>query len=764
MWRAVIGGGLVVILLIALLPLLVAPIVRDRICDAIRERTGLDATIDSLSLSWSGEVRMEGLRVDDAGGERVAELPFLAAHVSLLNKEFTLEARDAEVVLREREGGSWNFHEWLNASEDASDRHDDDSTPEKGALPEDVYAEVFCNGRIRIEAQNGTTVLDMSAIGHLMRAGEYTHPSGKDGIYITGSCDVITSVADTHEIKFSLHRQRIGVDVVSLDFIELPLEVLDLLLASAAPGRSYGGALSGPVELSVDSDKLSLVADLGISNLEVGLPGNEEREALVLRDPKVTLKFDAEVDIEKLDVRYAEFRVASSLVNGIIEARATGLRAWTQPEVEAPAIFESLQAHLTYRPTPLGELLAPWLPVSVSNRMSGEEEERIDLDFSGSMAAPNLEALLAGLDGSATIGLGRIATEMIDVEGDLRVDLGPAASTWEAKLDANGGKLTLSGDFDRSTLLDPEAKPRTTLVLHATELEATSRLSPLLSIIHPAFAAMEAIESSSVAGVIECDVDLAYTGPLTKEAIGSGWDVFPTAGIQGTGRFALTGARLHGAPALQEMLSYLGVDPSAEMHIRPIEFTILDGRLSYDGDWTWTIGGVETTFSGSVGLDRTLDLAWNVPVTPEAVERNSFLSVLEGRTIRLPIGGTASDPKLEWRAALRELAGAAALGGVLEDAGLGEIDLTDTDSIKEALGDLVERAITGRSDTSDSPDSDEVDTNDPAVLLAEADRLWDAGQKLEAAELYRRIRKDHKISIVYALNRSHIKRRGKYEE
>ena len=37
-------------------------------------------------------------------------------------------------------------------------------------------------------------------------------------------------------------------------------------------------------------------------------------------------------------------------------------------------------------------------------------------------------------------------------------------------------------------------------------------------------------------------------------------------------------------------------------------------------------------------------------------------------------------------------------------------------------------------------------------------------KKVEAAEIYKRIRSEFKVSLTYALNRDRIKKRGKYRE
>jgi hypothetical protein len=53
---------------------------------------------------------------------------------------------------------------------------------------------------------------------------------------------------------------------------------------------------------------------------------------------------------------------------------------------------------------------------------------------------------------------------------------------------------------------------------------------------------------------------------------------------------------------------------------------------------------------------------------------------------------------------------------------------------------------------------------DPGALLKEADRLWKQGAKAEAATIYKRIRKEFKLTLVYTLNRDRIKKRGHYRE
>jgi hypothetical protein len=204
---------------------------------------------------------------------------------------------------------------------------------------------------------------------------------------------------------------------------------------------------------------------------------------------------------------------------------------------------------------------------------------------------------------------------------------------------------------------------------------------------------------------------------------------------------------------VQEMLELFGVDAAKELTLKPLEFLVTDGRVSYAKDWTWTIAGAPTSFAGSVGLDRTLALQWKVPVTDALVARYGFLDSLRGETVTLPIKGTVTRPSLDVKGALKDLALKAAGRGILEGLGgeearEGEEEKGLGETLRERLGEEVGIGGTGE---------------DPAKLLADADRLWDAGQKVEAAALYSKIREEHKLSLVYTLNRDRIKERAKYK-
>jgi hypothetical protein len=99
-----------------------------------------------------------------------------------------------------------------------------------------------------------------------------------------------------------------------------------------------------------------------------------------------------------------------------------------------------------------------------------------------------------------------------------------------------------------------------------------------------------------------------------------------------------------------------------------VSFRMVGGRVYHQG--------LELIFPeltirtyGSVGLDQTLALMAEMLVPPKWLGNNTFGSALRNQTIRLPIGGTLSKPKIDQRE-LDRLIGQfieKAAGNVLED-------------------------------------------------------------------------------------------------
>jgi len=502
----------------------------------------------------------------------------------------------------------------------------------------------------------------------------------------------------------------------------------DLGIESADDDRELSGALRAELR-AAGSNPWTIDGDVSVHDLVLVLGAGGEKP-LRLVDPAVSVRIASEArleeDLRELDLRSLELDstfARGNLHGRLVTTASGGLR------------IEGAEGDLTYVPDRLGALLEPWLP----GRLSGEQPERLSLRFSGEASELDVAALLAGSEGTASFGLGRLVAAGFDSSGTVEMRVAGGRATCTGDLATNGGRMRVEGDLALGEPTAGEAPRPSRLVASLEDVGANAELSPLLAHLHPAFAAIGSLKGGELSGVVRAELDLTYDAPLTPELLEGGWEALPKQPIHGRGSFELDGAKLRGAPFLDALQAELGGDPEKPLRLRPVEFTIQAGRLSYAKPWTWTLSGSETTFTGSIGLDETLDLAWSVPIGPGLVERYDFLSALAGQTITVPIRGNVRRPKLEWSDTLRDVAKKAAVSALGQELGL-------------------DRLLGG-----EKPKDGEAPGDDPASLLREADRLWDAGQKTDAAKLYDRIRDDFKLSAIYLLNRDRIKKRAGYK-
>lgn len=490
----------------------------------------------------------------------------------------------------------------------------------------------------------------------------------------------------------------------------------DLDLEPPAAGRHTAGALHAKLTLDGNGGTFHADAQGGVEHFRLELAPTTAGEApLVIEEPAITLDCQARVALAALDVELEKLTLTSGLARGGVQGRVRNLRALgTGPDADVR--FEKLSGEFAYVPERLGALLAPFLP----GKLTGTEEQRVTFTLDGRVRDFSLAALLAGSQARIELGLGRFERPEIQLGGNVVVESRDEKLLLRGDLAANGGTLKLDGTLDLSA-----EKPRSKLTVTARELRANSGLAPLLALVHPIFAGAP----GSLDGLIALNLDLTYDGALTLEGLQAGWAKLPKEPLNGTGRLELSAASLKGSPLLARLAEF-GVDTQKTLDVRPIEFTIQKGRVRYAKPWTWNLAGTETSFSGSLGLDQSLDLAWNVPITDKLIEHWGFLSALKGETLSIPLRGTVSAPKLEADALLKDLAAKAAKKELEGRLGLGG-------------------GVKGE---------------DPAELLTRADELWKMGQKSAAAALYVRLKDDFKLTLTYALNKDRIKDRAKYKE
>lgn len=683
------------------LPIFGAPVARDALIDRLEGDLHAHATLDDLAFGLSGWARLSALGLEDLDGRPVLSLERADLSLGLIPAlrgriEGELVLDGLVVHLRRNEEGLWNVLELPRAGAPSSDEESagEGSGDEEAEPLPDVQASLLVkNGHIIVHGSDGETELR-----------DLTLEVGVPGAREPASFHLGANVHGP-----TGPGGRITIDGSS------PLEPL----ASGASPASFAFTLE---ELLLEALEPALALAL---DLEQDLPPD-------------TIGLEGEAHFAGGDLTIDRLDMASTMVRGTLRGKVAGLVAAEGPR------FDGLAGELAYVPDRVAPLLAGLLP----GKLSGAGEESITFELNGVVGEPDVASLLAATQGWATVGLGRFEAEGFDTSGDIRLELDGGVAVLLGTIEANGGSMRLKAAADLRGADDSASW----LEVGLAGVQANAELAPLLGHVHPLLGAADALQASDLGGLIDCDLQLAYDGPLDLAALPTSWAEVPKEFISGSGSLSLSSVALAGSPLLERIASELGASSAAPMTLAPVRFKIRGGRLEYHEPWQWKIEGALTTFSGSVGLDETLALRWSVPITDDLVRRHGFLKPLLGESLEVPLEGTTSKPKLLFEDALSSLAKSALQAEVADRLGaeLGGVDLgdlRDIDDIAETVGDLLGGKSEGKEDA--------------ATLYKRAGDLWDEGKKKEAGALYERIRKEYKNSAVYLLHRSKIKKRAK---
>jgi hypothetical protein len=499
-------------------------------------------------------------------------------------------------------------------------------------------------------------------------------------------------------------------------------------------GTEARGALTLDGTLAGDAGSLKLAVDGQVKDLWLTVAPADGTTPIVVSDPRVELSLAADVLTGPLDVTLTASRLDSSFLQGSLTGEARNLRGWLEaaddPATPPAPTPVRLDADMTYDSQQLGALLAAWLP----GRFSGEGRHPLALTITGDLASAEGLAALSGLTGNGQLNLAPFQLPGLLVSGDLGLKLDQGIAALDGTLALNGGSATLDADLD----LRPEALAQSSrLDFVLTRLEATEEMGPMLASLHPLFAAGGDVDVGSVSGAVNAKLLLTWDGalPLTAADLAA----LPWDRLGGRGRIEFSNVTLKGSPLLGDMLGRLGEGEQQTIAIAPMSFELSGGRLHYAEPWPWKVSGTETNFTGSVGIDGSLALNWNVPITERLMKKHKFLRKLGGQMIEIPIRGSVAEPKMEWSKVFDDLAEKALKAELAE-------------KLNEKLGGLGALGGLGGSGGSGASAKD---------LLASADALWAQGKQAEARPLYKELKDRHKLTLVYQLNKKRIKDRAK---
>jgi hypothetical protein len=554
-----------------------------------------------------------------------------------------------------------------------------------------------------------------------------------------GRLDLRSARLSSSTAAASLSGTLTGLDRPGAEAADLTLELqaaLERALRDLAgvlpPGLPQAsGALTLRGALTGEQGRLSLQADTSVRDLVATLPGEPP---LQVRDPELRLGLSADVETATLDVSLRRGELASTFASGAFGGRLAGLAG------DAPRA-DGLHAELRWVPDRVAALLGGLLPVG----LSGAQEETLALQASGPLSGGDLRATLAGLDLQVRLGTGTLSLPGLALDGEASVTVRDGGLRLGGDFATGGGRITLDGALDLRRAATGTA-PRSTLAASLSRVRAAGGLSSALAAVNPLFASATG-GGGEASATLDAGLELAFDGELPLEALLAG-EAPPLEPLSGAAELGLSEVTLAGSPLVSDLLARLGRSASAQTSLEPVALALRGGRVHYQQPWAVALGGTPTTLSGSVGLDGSLDLSWNVPVTAELAGKHAFLQRLQGQDIAIPLRGTLSGPKLAWDSALGDLAQKAAeqelkdrLGGLLGGAGAGG-------------------AAAGGKGGGEAGGA--AASNDPAELLKQADALWDAGKKDEARPIYKRLKDDFKLTTTYLFNRDRIDDRSKF--
>jgi hypothetical protein len=409
------------------------------------------------------------------------------------------------------------------------------------------------------------------------------------------------------------------------------------LMGPPANGRSSecGGTLAGRIDLRPDEGRQVVQLDLNLHNLILGSPA-----APVWRESRVNLIGHGVYDVVKDSLQIAQLHLDSPTLS----CDAAGQFSALSSDMEL-----SLEGKLGYDLEKLEPQLRPYLGQSV--KLSGRDVRPFHIagalraEASGGSNAPGISSSPGALPPPLAETL----------HGD-------AALNWQA-LQALGcqiGAAELRGQLANGSF---RAAPiEATLNQGRLHLEPALRLDPLpLEVTLPKGRAIEHAHLTPAA----CASALGYAVPVLANVAQADGEI--SLDLQ-SGRVPLTepekgdivgwltihSAQVSAGPLVQE-LSLLLKGPAtltlAKDNVVP--FRMVNGRVYHTG-LELHFPELTIRLSGSVGLDGSLALTAEMPVPPKWLGSSKLAkSALANQTIRLPIGGTLSHPKIDEHA-LRE--------------------------------------------------------------------------------------------------------------
>ena len=425
--------------------------------------------------------------------------------------------------------------------------------------------------------------------------------------------------AELDSVPLTLHGEQIVVDIPAeglptaaglLAFRAELSQLADWLAPPAdptAPRWRYAGNLEGTAELRHKSGIVHAKIDGAIRELLVTGPAGQRHA-----EPLVNVTAEGRVDVEKQVVHVMAAKLNSATLG--VETTADYDFAVEQPKLVAAG-------HLTYDLGRISQATTTlWgSPAYFAGSGTRPFSYRGPLDPASALAHASAAWEMAGVS-TFTVGPGELKTTLAD--GVLHVE--------PMSLDFSGGRLNLAAKLHLAT--DPMRVdlPPGTL---AQQVQITQEMcSSWLQYIAPVVADAAWAKGSFS---IELDGGQIPLDDYTKADVG--------------GRMIVHAIEVGPGPMIQEFATLLGYSsPGKLKQASVVPFRVVGGRV-YHENLELQFPELTIRTHGSVGFDQSVALMAEMPVPPKWIGSNRIGTALQNQTIRLPVAGTLSSPKIDQR-------------------------------------------------------------------------------------------------------------------
>ncbi len=460
-----------------------------------------------------------------------------------------------------------------------------------------------------------------------MKPEEITASGGTqlDGLTWKDAADVIKT-AKAQPVEFSLKLK--GGDVAVKSKIA-HFEWVD-------QGYSAKGALESDITHGPKGTK----GTTKVANLEIVAGEN------VVKDPLVTVVEDVFIEAEAVRIKTA--RITSSFLRGDLSG---SVRNWEkQPE------FVAIRGSFKYIPDKLGAVLAPWLP----GKLEGSGEKALDFKLDGKASTKELLSILRGTQGSFDLDLAKYTQTGLSVSGKTHFELMGGRMKSATPMEVNQGNAKVEALID---FREAEKKPQSTLDIQAKNVAANAEMGPLLEKINPIFYTQKI--GGKVDGKVDSSLVLEWDGPIDPST--PEWIPAAKKSLKGGGNLAVRNLSIAGSPTVEAILSVLGEENKIQGEFLAGGIQIAGGRVNC-GDATLNLAKYALKFSGWVDLDNKMKMMVEMPVTKSIAKKYGNIEKYIGKTFFVPLEGHTYKPRLDFEAAIQELAKRALEGVVKEKA------------------------------------------------------------------------------------------------